>query len=146
MKKQLSLWLVSLYAEFIALLLNSFLGLLFWPSLKRGGERSVTFFPATLKVVSLFSMCLEGLRQGILGPLKRFLASSWLRALLACFVGFGPSFIQKGTFSSNFSQSTRREGIELPTTSFTVKLSTTGYLLAQWSSYNFIFTNQLMVF
>jgi hypothetical protein len=37
-EKVVSLWLVSFYAEFIALLLNSLLGLLFWPSLKRGGE------------------------------------------------------------------------------------------------------------
>jgi hypothetical protein len=148
MKKQLSLWLVSFYAEFIALLLNSFLGLLFWPSLKGGGE-GLWPFPATLTVVLGF-LCLWG-RGGAGGmlphvrvwPLQTFLASSWLRAFLACFVGFGLllRFILFGTgLSSHFphrSRGERGEGIWTPTNQLHSQ-TTTGHV-AQCSSYNFIF-------
>jgi hypothetical protein len=119
MKKQLSLWLVSFYTEFIALLLNSFLGLLFWPSLTRGG--GLWPFPATLAVVSWFSVSLEGgawaSRMWVFGPCKLFLASSWLRAFLACLVGFGLllRLILSGSgLSAPFSHRARGEGIWTP--------------------------------
>jgi hypothetical protein len=117
MKKQLSLWLVSFYAEFIALLLNSFLGLLFWPSLKGGGE-GLWPFPATLTVVSWFSVSLgAGGGRGdapaceSLAP-ANFLGKLLVACLLGLFRGLRPSFavyfIRNGTFKPLSSQITRR--------------------------------------
>lgn len=114
MKKQLSLWLVSFYAEFIALLLNSFMELLFWPSLKRRG--GLWPFPATLTVVCRFSMSLEGGPPAceFLAP-ANFPGKLLVACLLGLFRGLRPSFavyfIGKGTFSSLFSQSTRRRDL-----------------------------------
>jgi hypothetical protein len=143
MKKQLSLWLVSFDAEFIALLLNSFLGLLFWPSFKRRG-RSVTFScdpHSCFLVFCVFGGGEGASRMWVLAPANfsgKLLVACLLglfRGLRAFFCGLG---YPEGDFQRTFLTEHEEKGFELPTTSFTVELSTTGYL-AQWSPLTILF-------
>jgi hypothetical protein len=156
MKKQLSLWLVSFYAEFIALLLNSFLGLLFWPSLKSGGG-GLWPFPATLTVVSWFSVSLRagGGRGGCsrmweFGPCKLSWQApgcvpSWLVSWASAF--FCGLYYSERDFQATFltdHEENEEKRFELPPTSFTVKLSPGTWLSDPLTI--LFFNNQLLVF